>query len=360
MKNKINTISLSSLRNFKSRFNLFLLMLCSFVGVGFVSGAEIFEFFVRFGACFWLGILLFFVLVLLITYKMLKLSKISYIGLKNTILENNLQLKINTENTKNSKKERIKTQIRETVFGVNALMIASAMFSGLKYFLHDLFSEHFTLIYCIGLLIVFLILIFGVKYLSKFDYFVLGFVLVLFVYYIFNLNSNFSLNLAEFDIKNAFFSLFFASLYVFMNLFGLKPLIDLSDAKFSSKKGLLIFSLIFASAMTILLIVFSLTLFSNSNVLSSSMPFLEYFKQRSGTVQLLFCFGLVISILSTQVSSLIGFKNKLSCVLKTGNLTLSIISFLICFLLGFIPFKFFVSFVYPVLGLINFLSFVFC
>ena len=49
--------------------NLAIMMLCAMVGVGFVSGAEIYEFYARFKGCSFIGIIVFFILMFLLVYK---------------------------------------------------------------------------------------------------------------------------------------------------------------------------------------------------------------------------------------------------------------------------------------------------
>lgn len=360
MKKKIVTaVKLPKFKNFKLKIELFLIMFCSFVGVGFVSGAEIYEFFLKFGNSFYLGLIVFFILVFVIIYKMIYYSKIS----KNTLIAHNFTQKntfLKNNQTKLKDKNNVKYIIKEIVFGVNSFVISGAMFAGLKYFLRDIFSEQFIAIYLVSLIVVFLILVFGVKLLSLFDVMVFIFILVLFVYYIFNIKLTFNVKIHDFLSKNALFSIFFSILYVFMNLLQMQPLIEISTSRFETKADCKKFSIAVSCILTSFLLVFILMLKSNFFAVNSSMPFLEIFKQFGGTLQILFCIGLVFAIVSTQVSGLIGLKDKLEKLISLKNTLLSFFIFVICFVFGLIPFKVFVSIIYPILGVINFFTIVFC
>ena len=358
MRNSFITFNFRNRKEIFAKINLFLLLFCSFIGVGFVSGAEVYEFFVRFktGAIF--GLTLFFILVSLIIYRLLCISKLNFNNenfdkksIKNNNLKQNYLIKQNLS---------VKSKIREFVFTLNVFIVASAMFSGLKCFLNEIFDIGYLKIYIISLIIVFIILLFGVKYLQYFDYIVITFIIFLTGVFIFEFNIDFNNLISNFSLNEASFSMLFSSLYVFMNLFQLKPLIDLSGATFKSKKDCKIFSFLFTVLLSLILIVFIFVLNSNSGVWNNQMPFLELFKNKGGIFKIVFCLGLVISIISTQISALLGFKSKISKLIHFNNFNLTLLTFCCCMIFGLIPFGIFVSILYPLLGVINLLVFVFC
>ena len=78
---------------FKS-LKLGIMMLCAIVGVGFVSGAEIYSFYVRFGNFAYLGVFVFFVLMFFLLNKIFK----DFENNENVVKVNNLN-KNNAKNT---------------------------------------------------------------------------------------------------------------------------------------------------------------------------------------------------------------------------------------------------------------------
>ena len=358
MKQKILFFKVSKKRNIIKKINLILILFCSFVGVGFVSGAEIYEFFLRFGKAYYLGIILFVLLVYLIIYKMLVYSKIR----KKDINIYKKSLK-NCNNLKNSAIFGKKYLIKEFVFGLNSFIVSGAMFAGIRYFFSVIFENYFYYVYFASLVVVFLILLFGVRLLSKFDYVVFGFIICLFIFYIFNIKLDFSIKFEVFLSKNAFFALFFSVLYVFMNLFQMEPIIEISDIKFKNAVECKKFALVFTLILSFFLIVFAFMLESNLFAVAEPMPFLTIFNKTGGTIKIVFYFGLIFAIISTQVSGLLGLKNKLAklnYMENKGNFFMTFLVFFVCLIFGFLPFKFFVSVFYPILGVINFITLVFC
>lgn len=332
-------------------FSMFLLLLCSYVGVGFVSGAEIYEFFLRFGDAFCLGVVVFFALVWAVIYKMLRMSQKDD---KSMFVKKSENSKVNAFFS-----PFFKQKISEFVFTINVFLISGAMFSGLLNFSKTIFTENYRLAYAIGLVVVFLILIFGVALLKKFDLIVLVFVLALSGFYIFQIKK--SAFIPEgMTLKSGGVAIFFSTLYVFMNLLTMKPLIDASGVKLASKRECKVFSGVFSLFLTVLLIVFALMLKSYKNIAEFPMPFLKFFDERGGVLKIIFCAGLVTAIISTLVSSLICCKAKLGKLFKINNILLSGIAFAVCLIFGLFPFKFYVSVMYPLLGAINFLTMVFC
>lgn len=357
-KNNIVVVDLSikKFKNLKKYFTLFMLIFCSVVGVGFVSGAEIVEFFTRFGKYCYIGIVVLFFFVYFIIYKILY-----------KCLEKNIKLRTNN----------FKEKIFEICIFFNVLIIASAMFSGLKYTIISLYNNNYYCIYIGIILVVFVMLLVGVKWLKKIDYFVITFTIMVAIYLVISLlnnnyyKCNFSKNFKLFfdvrnmsykiiDWHNLILSIIFPSLYVFMNFFQVQPLVETAGEFVTNKKNCKTFALIFAFIFTCLILVFIIFLRFNKGLSDFSMPLLEYFKQNGEIIRSVFCFGLIFALTSTLVSCLVGVKHNLSKFLKYNNFILTLISFVISFILGFLPFNFYVSVMYPILGLINLIIFVFC
>ena len=120
-----------------------LLMLCAIVGVGFVSGAEIYSFYVRFGNFAYLGVFVFFVLINFLLNKIFK----DFDNIENIVKVNNLN--------KNHTKYTIltKSKIKSLLINLNVLLVASAMFAGLFSLIKNLFYHNY---FVVGLSFIFL------------------------------------------------------------------------------------------------------------------------------------------------------------------------------------------------------------
>ena len=370
MRNKIIAIDLMGEKFgiFKEYFGLFILIFCSIIGVGFVSGAEIFEFFSRFGNYSYFGIIVFFIMVYLIIYRILY---------KNTINFDLLNM-ANEEQKHYQKRQKIvkfKQKFYKIIIFFNVFVIASAMFSGLNYLIKNLYNNNFYYMFFITYFLVFVMLFLGIKCLKKIDNLVLIFTFFVIINLVCSMiNSDNLLLFVDNGLKSTaiekslnssvifklFLSLIYPVLYVFMNFFQVQPLVESSAGFVKNKKNCRIFALIFSTIFSLVLFIFVIFLKNNYNFCSFSMPLLEYFKSKGIIIRSVFCFGLVFCLVSTLISCLIGVKQNLSKVLNINNFSLTIISFVFALIFGFLPFDFYVSVAYPILGLLNFIIFVFC
>lgn len=371
----------------KKLSNLFVMMVCGIVGVGFISGAEIYEFFVKFGNYYYIGIAVFFVLNFILSYKILASNTKSNITLKMQKIDNN-----KAKSTNNSK-----NLIKSILIFVNVLLMSAAMISGIKILAINLLNNNYILVIILCLLFIFSVLLFGIKGLSKVDYFVFIFVLVITIFFAGNKSANISSSQVAANADWAFGGSFgqivsiiiFACLYVFMNIVQVEPLYKESELKLS--KGLaLIFSLIFSAFLTSVLVVFVSFLMNHSELFDASMPFLKYFSNMGGAVYVVFVFGLFFAIITTLLSCLIGVKRGMLNVLGakvTGfktkkqptivknelefsknkkkfsfnfkNFVATMLSVALAFVLSFVGFNIYVSIIYPIIGVVNFIIFVF-
>ncbi len=366
------------MRNFalfsaKKYAGLMLVMLCSFVGVGFVSGAEIYEFFVRFSPYSFAGIFVFFMLCFLLTYKiicfatinrkaaMLMGENIEQGHYKNYVKMQNYAI----NNDKNTFKYKI--IIRNIIVFLNVLFISGAMFSGLKNLLLNLYFDNYFILLIITFFASFFVTLFGVKGLEKIDVLVLVF--VGFIMTCFMCDESFVLK-TIFGTKATngsagfvdifgmmLLSIFFACLYVFMNIVQFQPLVEGSGISFTKKRAK-IFSLIFATQLTAILVIFVLFLNANIKLSQSSMPFLTFFMGKGRIFSKIFAFGLLSCLVSTLVTCLIGVKNNLITFFKKSNFIATVLAVCFAMIISIIPFKLYVSIIYPILGAINFVIFV--
>lgn len=337
---------------------LFLLMLGTMVGVGFVTGAEIYSFFAKFGVSFVFGIILFFVLSFSLTYKILTNNANNENMLKMQNLHKNI-----SKNTILSK-----DNIKSFLVLFNLLMIASAMFSGLKFVIYELFKNNQILIFVLCILFVFVILIFGVKCLAKVNFAIVAFLIyvILNIVISFCVTGNGSGCCAEkvaneninFGFVNITLSLFFASVYVFMNIVEIEPVVNEFELEFN-KKTAKIFSFVFACVMTLLLLLFCVFLNENKELATQSMPMLNFFESKGRASLFIFVVGLILCLLTTLISCLLGVKARFSEKFKLKNFSASFVSVFVAILVGSVPFSVFVNVIYPIIGILNFAIYVF-
>lgn len=330
---------------------ILIMMTCAIVGVGFVSGAEIFEFYVRFKQFFILGVIVFFCLLFVLSRKVLfefvnddkcfKMQKSTKKYAKNTIL--------------------VKNQIKQFLLWFNCLLVSSAMFSGLNVLLKKIFFNNYIWVLLLSLVIIIFVVWIGVRGLKNLDYFVFLFMVFLTLFFIknifFNNVNEFDFSVDVFDFKNCFGSIFFATLYVFMNIIQIHPILTEMDVKFSKKRAV-VMSVLFSIFLTAILLSFCLFLRANNSLFSSEMPYLDYFDSAPAIVKVIFNVGLLFALVSSLIGSLFGVKRGV--VRKfDSNIFASICSVVVAFALSFFGFKFYVSIVYPLIGIINFVIFVF-
>jgi len=337
--------------------NLFVLIICSIVGVGFISGAEIYQFYVRFGKYFYIGIFAFFILVFLLTRKII--LNFYYNKNKYKMLKNNNNCVKNTFLVKNN--------IKSFLIFFDVLMIASAMISGLNNMTKQLFKNNYFIIMIACIIIVFFILCIGINGLSKVDYVLMLFIIFIGVIFILNLCDFISFDLQSSTNKkyinddvswgSFIFPIIFASLYVFMNIIQLEPILKEYKVTFT-KKSINIFSLVLSGFLSIVLLLFSIFLNNNIKLTDFSMPFLTFFENISPTLKFIYIIGLFLALISSLLSCLIGVKRGILKFSK-NNIVASGFSVILVLLLGMISFSTYVSVIYPIIGAINFVIFIF-
>ena len=326
-------------------------MVCSVVGVGFVSGAEIYQFFVRFGTFSYLGVLVFFILIFYFINKILK---------DNQEIENDLKMNnLNNLSLKNT--FLTKSKLKSKLLFFNILMMSSAMFAGLFNIINKLFFNNYFIFCTLAVVIIFVILFFGISGLQKFDYFVLVLIAMIALYFCFNnniSNENVALKFSSsHSLKNLIFSIFFAGVYVFMNIIQFQPILMENKIQISTKSRKII-SFIFALVLTFLLFIFVKFFNDNLYLKHSEMPFLKYFKEKGGVLFVFFIMGLFMALFSSLITSLIGVKNKLKQKLNS-NLFSTVLTIILSCSFSLIGFSNFVLIVYPLIGIINFIIYVF-
>lgn len=347
--------------------SLMLVLICSFIGAGFVSGAEIYEFFVRFKAASILGVILFFFMSFLLCRKVLKISSKSQMYEKNDAdsFKSNFDIKMHKKCLIRAKNTfLIKNYLKKLIVFCNCFFISGAMMSGMKNLISQFYNHIYFAMFFGCVFFSFVICILGVRGLDKIDFFVIGFVALMCFVFVsdnsFGLITNFkpSFNTFDFDFRLVPLSLFFSATYVFMNIMQFEPVVENSGIAFSKRRAN-IFSLVFSLLLSVPLLIFVLFLLLNPSFLASTMPFLEFFVQRGGFVSKIFAFGLLVCLLTTFITCLIGMKSKISEKFSLSNFISASVSLFMVLVVSVLPFKFFVSVMYPILGVLNCVVFVF-
>jgi len=315
-------------------FNTIVIAICSFVGVGFITGAEIWFYFSRFGLCSIIGLAVFGVLI----YLVLSLS-ICYKSVKNLIIE------------------KIKTKI--LLF--SELAVASAMVSGLFETTRLVFDKWWIIFYVLAILVMSLLFFSEKKSYVIYNYILLIFVIfVVILLFIFN-NNYLSINCSNlthnFTAKNAVLACVFSCVYVFSNVAEIRPVLEYNTKNFNKKqKKFLCF--ILSLSLIFLAFMFLLQFILNDELCKFSMPFLKLFKDKGGAVLWVYLIGLTMTMISTADACLIGVKNKLK-FFKNDEKFVKFIVIILSLILGQIPFKIFIKIIYPIVAILNFLIFIF-
>lgn len=328
---------------------MMLTMLGAIAGVGFVSGTEIEDFFARFQIDLIFGILFLFILLAFLIYRVLTQN----INCQNLFKLQNMSNKLPNNTT------LVKFKIRNIILFFNLLMLSSAMFSGLRVLLYNLLKHNYIFPYLGIILSVFFMVILGIKGLAKFNYLVIIFLIFVISFLVKDLNININLASSGFDIKNSFASIAFAGIYVFMNIVELEPVVR-EYGLVLNKKNRITFSIVFSFIISALIFLICLFLNSNRRYTNFDMPLLVYFGEKNVIYKGIYYTGLLIALLSTLLTCLIGVKRRvLNTLCIKQNVGASFVSVLMCVIVGILPFSFFAKTIYPIIGILNFIMFVF-
>ena len=121
-----------------------------------------------------------------------------------------------------------------------------------------------------------------------------------------------------------------------------------------------LFAFVFSFIITTIVLLFSLFLRSNRGLAESAMPMIAYFENSSVISKVIFYVGMIFALTSTLITCLIGVKRHvINLIVNTTNLSASFLSILTCVIVGLLPYSFFTKMIYPILGVINFIVFIF-
>lgn len=312
--------------------NLILTAICVFVGVGFISGAEIWFYFARFESGMFIGLIIFACLCFFIVY----------FALNDSLESDN------------------KSKFKSKVLCLSELLVASAMVSGLMETSRTLFGAWWLLVFLLSTAVMIFVFLSGFKSMIIYNYFVAIFIIFAIIsMFLFNNEnlSNFALNLRyDFSFKNIFFACIFPIIYIFMNSAEMRPVLAKFNIKNNKKKKCII-SLILSLTLILLIFTFSFFLILNKNIATNTMPLLLLFNKQGGVLKFVFLIGMILALISTAIAGLSGAEEKINLTQNDKNFT-RIFVILSSLIFGQIPFQFFVKIVYPIIGLFNFLIFI--
>lgn len=318
----------------KASFGLVLLLIGSMIGAGFITGAEIWHFFARFGGGVFVGLFTFGVLLYYLIVNELKVCDDECVCLKSGGI-----------------------WLKKQVNFASELLIASAMISGLRDVVFGLQFNGRIFIFSLAIIVIFIILLFGIKSFSFYNYFVIGFIVYLLIILMKNFDEK-SINIDNyFNITNSAKSCIYAVLYVFMNISALKPILR-SRRRDLDKEEKKFVAISFSISMIFVVFILSVFLINSKNLVEEVMPLKLYFCTLGKGYEIIFIIGVVVSMISTCVSCSFGVKEKFLSRCG-GGVFASICSLILILILGFIPFEIFVSKFYPLIGFSNFLIFIF-
>ncbi|MBQ8452140.1 MAG: hypothetical protein IJ538_05175 [Clostridia bacterium] len=324
---------------------MILLMACSGIGAGFISGAEIFQYFSKFGNNFFVVLMLFCVTYFLV---LLKIFKIKIFKPKKFKMYKNNFLKLkNTFKTKN--------RIKSFLIFLNLSIISGTMFSGLKNVLKELFFNNYLIFSLIALILIIVCTAVGINLLSKLTGLVFVFVLI-FSIYLFGLN--FEVNQVSHTLKNSVIAAGFSGVvYFFMNVLQLKSIYNSMGVNLTKKQGIFV-AVIIPLVLSFVIYSFSKFLLNHLALTSLNMPIFSYFKVKGGVVFGVYVSMFLLAIFSALITALIGLKDIFNKKLNQKFMS-SFLAVIVALIISFINFKTLIVWLYPVVAMINFVIFVF-
>ncbi len=331
----------------KKILKIVFVIIASFVGAGFASGKEIYEFFFIYGKKGIQGIAISFIIISLVIYKVLKICKKnkinSYSEFCFCIVNQNKFFSI----------------VLNNIINIFLLVSFFIMISGFS----SLLQQEFNINKIVGTLIIvsliILVLLKNVNGLVKIsNYLIPIFVFFLLIIMIKDSNYlNFLKNpIDEKIIKYVFLNNWFIKsiLYASYNCTVLIPVIVLISEKIKNEKSCMCISIITLMMLIILSIsVFNLLTLGDDITYSLEMPIISIMQKYSNMYRIIYIFLIAISIITTAISEGLSFLNNTTTNRKKYIKNLIIISF-IAIPVSQISFGTLVKMLYPALGLIGF------
>ncbi len=333
------------------------------VGVGFVSGREIYSFYARFGVFGLISAAVSSAIFGLVVFMFLAKNQAARNPEINAgsgdKCEGENRLKEGTVaggcglsgNAKGLKIIKIKGIVNTVLFELCSLVVMAAMIAGVfdlsANFLGG--SVAFSCA-CIGLALVFVAM--GKSVLDKinrvFIPLVVGFV---FINLAFCLAKN-PLSMAKINVADGGISAVgFGLMYVGMNVLTVMPIAAIFAGDLKSAKQRRAVAVIFGAVVFVLLFVIGLCLMMYGDG-RSSMPLLKLAQMNAGWLGVCFKIIIAFGLLTTLVASGVVIKNRIKTKFK-NDLTSTLLAFIVALVISLVGFVKIIDVVYPIIGVLG-------
>ena len=293
------------------------------MGAGLISGAEVNTFFVKFG---WAG-------VIGIIFASIMFGVCIFIISKRYVTQENCNQKIET-----------KTNLKQiNLLPACQALISAAMFAGLTSIVKNLTNANELLIQFILLVVLFVAIVAGINFANVMNVLVSIFLIILLPLVVKNVVCNNEIIIPNISKNRVFQSVFYAGLYVCLNIVGCMPIIKNVAQK--NSKNIKQISVVFSLFILMVLGVFYAVLFIVTS--NAEMPMLSLIK--SGLLKAVYIILLVLAICSSLLSGCCGAKDLFK---KINNKYAQ--SFCTCAIVCAVSnmgFGVIVEYIYPIIGI---------
>lgn len=287
------------------------------LGAGFISGAEINSFFLRFGLSGILGIVISTILFSLIVYFVISASSKKYVKLQNYTKKLNF-------------------------LPFCQLFISGAMVSGLTKILHD-FGINFFLCYLIVFVVLFVCLIVGISSANITNIIVSLFLFLLLPFVIFSIKDFSLAGSLKLNFGQIIPSILFAAMYVAMNAVASNEVIRHA----ASKKVSAVSVSVFCGIVLLVLMLLIFMVIAGTGA-TGEMPMLSV--THNPWLKFVYTMLFVVAMLSTLLSSSMGAKNGFAAL--QSNILESLCTSFGIFSVALIGFNNIVLYAYPCIGVL--------
>lgn len=310
-----------------------------FLGAGFASGQELFQYFVSFGKVGVLGLMVAGVLFALTGWAVLRICR-------REGLENYHQLMGHLFGKKLG-------MFMESMVAVFLFCLFIAMLAGAGATGQEAFSLPFTFGAALVGAVVFVILCFGIQGIIKVNLLLAPFMLIGGVFIgLFSFFAHTHPAFAGVGAGMGVAWLFSAIVYASYNLVTGVPILAATAKMVSSKKDAAVGGLVGGAIITFLGLCMALPLFlHHRNIVDLEIPFLYIVLQHGVTVHIVYLVVLILAILTTAACNAFGFIQWLN--VRSKNKYMPIMICLTGVVLAHIGFSNIVKYVYPAFGLLG-------
>ena len=347
----------------KRAFAVAFSLVGTLVGVGFISGREIYSFFARFGVFGLISAVISSVIFGLAVYMFLAKSQAAQVpdinanggdtgGGENCLKRDAVaDVRGFDGNTKGLKFIKIKGIVNTVLFELCSLVVMAAMIAGVFDLSANFLGGSITFsCACISLALVFVAM--GKSALDKincvFIPLVVGFV---FINLLFCLTKE-PITMANVNAMNSGFSAVgFGLMYVGMNVLTVMPIAAIFADDLKSAKQRRAVAVIFGAVVLVLIFVIGLCLMAFGDG-RSSMPLLKLAQTNASWLGLCFKIIIAFGLLTTLIASGVVIKNRIKTKFE-NDLTSTLLAFILAMVLSLMGFVKIIDVVYPIIGVLG-------